>query len=342
VHRLLLIPDLCHHFLCGAEVSEYTIASTTQMLHQASRDWDRELLARLQLPTALLAPIVQPGTALGTVFDGLLPPGTHRPPAVIAPAAHDTASAVAGTPLQPGWAYISSGTWSLVGLERPEPLVNPEVARAGFTNEGGVAGTIRFLSNVMGLWLLQSCLREWKDRSLQPLLDAVAMRGGPRELVCPDAQRFFNPPSMTAELLAALGEQGHRRDEDPVVLAKVILDSLALRYASVVESLERLTGRRIEGLHIVGGGCQNDYLNQATANATGRPVLAGPVEATATGNILVQSIAHGTLASLEEGRELVRQAWAPRRFDPKDHAAWFEAAGRYREIEVRALGAAAC
>jgi rhamnulokinase len=286
-----------------------------------------------------MAPVVPAGTRLGVLSGEFVPAGAHAP-AVVAPAAHDTASALVGTPLEPGWAYISSGTWSLVGVERTEPLVDPAVADARFTNEGGPYGTIRFLSNVMGLWLLQASQREWPDGPLQALLEGVASLGPPRHVVCPDAQRFFNPPSMPAELLAALREQGTSPSDDPVFLTKVILDSLALRYATVIATIERLTGRAVEGVHIVGGGSQNAYLNQATANATGRPVLAGPVEATATGNVLVQAIACGTLASLDQARAVLKRAVEPRRFEPRDRTAWAEAAKRYRGIEAAALAIA--
>jgi rhamnulokinase len=336
--RLLLTPDLCHRFLCGSDCSEYTIASTTQLLDHATRDWARDLFDRLGLPADIMPPIVSAGSTLGALKPEFLAPGARVRPSVVAPAAHDTGSAVAGTPLSPGWAFVSSGTWSLVGVERTEPLVTPLVEEARFTNEGGACGTIRFLSNVMGLWLLQSCQREWDDCPLPSLLDAVAALGGaPGEVVCPDAPRFFNPASMTRELVAAVREQRRPTSDDPVTLTKVVLDSLALRYASVVATIERLTGRAVEGVHVVGGGSQNEYLNQATANATGRPVLAGPVEATATGNVVVQAIATRTLSSLDEARDLLRRIVRPRRFEPRDRAAWAEAADRYREVERSAL-----
>jgi rhamnulokinase len=256
---------------------------------------------------------------------------------VIAPATHDTASAVAGTPLTRGWAYISSGTWSLVGVERSAPLLGEDVARESFTNEGGAFGTVRFLKNVMGLWLLESCRKHWPDaHDLEATLAAVARKDGFPGLLYPDAERFFNPPSMPAELRAALAESGQPAHEDPVTLAKVVLDSLALRYASVLRTIEQLTGEPVAGVHIVGGGSRNDYLNQATANATGLPVLAGPVEATALGNLLVQEIASGTLASLENGRRAIGGAFPPRRFEPRERAAWADAARRYAEVEAAA------
>ncbi len=328
--RLLLIPDLCHHFLCGSLVSERTNASTTQLLNARTGLWDDEMFARLELPRGLMPELVPAGSELGRVRDEPL----ARSPRVIAPATHDTASAVAGTPLEPGWAYISSGTWSLAGVELPSPLLGPEVAAANFTNEAGAFGHVRLLKNVMGLWLLESCRKEWPAEDLGALLGRVGAVPGFAGFVFPDAPEFFSPESMVRELRAKLVGSGQKDVSEPVLLAKVVLDSLALRYASVLETAERLTGRAIPGVHIVGGGSQNDYLNQATADALGRPVLAGPVEATAAGNLLIQAIACGEVASMEEGRALLRAAAPPRPFEPRGAAAWREARERYGKIEA--------
>ena len=337
--RLLMIPDLCHHVLCGSVSGEYSNASTTQLLDVRTRDWAYDLFSLLGLPRELMPEIVAPGTPLGELRPALQKELGLGPARVLAPATHDTASAVAGAPLEKGWAYVSSGTWSLVGVERDGPLVNDAVARANFTNEGGAFGTVRLLRNVMGLWILDSCLGEWSERGLatgrDALLEAVKRIPGHVGLVFPDHPRFFNPASMTAELQGALAESGQAATDEPARLAKVVLDSLALRYASVVRTIEELTGERVPGIHVVGGGCRNDYLNQATASATGRPVRAGPTEATATGNVLLQAIASGRLGSLAEGRALVGKSVGPARFEPRDRRAWREAAARYREIEER-------
>ena len=337
--RLLLVPDLCHHALCGSTATEYTNASTTQLLDVRTHRWADDLFSRLGLPRELMSDPVPPGTLLGELRPALQKELGLGPVRVLAPATHDTASAVAGCPLVPGWAYVSSGTWSLVGVELAGPLVNDDVARANFTNEGGVGGTVRFLKNVMGLWILDSCRHEWEERrlsaDLDELLTAAAAIERPPGLVYPDHPRFFNPQSMTGEVQAALAETGQGVPDDPVRLTRVVLDSLALRYASVVRTVERLTGAAIPGIHIVGGGGQNDYLNQATADASGRPVLAGPAEATATGNLLVQALASGRLASLAEGRQRVFASTRPRRYEPRASPAWAEAAERYREIEGR-------
>ena len=337
--RLLLMPDFCHHLLCGSLVTERTNASTTQLLNAGTGNWDEPLFDRLHLPRRLMPDIVPAGSALGPLRPELGGAPGEAPVMVVAPGTHDTASAVAGTPLSPGWAFISSGTWSLVGVERREPLLSEAAARASLTNEAGVFGSVRLLANVMGLWLLESCRREWDaegtGQDLASLLAAAAREQESPGVIFPDDRRLFMPASMTGSLRAALAESGQADTSDPARLTKIILDSLAMRYASVVDHIEQLTDTAVEGLHIVGGGSQNDYLNQATANASGRPVLAGPVEATATGNLLVQAIATGGLASLDEARRLVSRSCTLRRFEPRDRDRWIEVARRYRDLEAR-------
>ena len=258
---------------------------------------------------------------------------------VVAPATHDTGSAVAGTPLRPGWAYVSSGTWSLVGVERTSPLLSPEAAAASFTNEGGVFGTIRFLKNVMGLWILESCRKEWAAAGqlldLDRLLDAASRLDAAPVLVYPDDSRFFNPPSMLEALRSYFRETRQPVVEEPAQLARVVVDSLALRYASVLERLQATTGERVAGLHVVGGGCRNDLLNQATADATGLPVESGPVEATALGNLSLQAIALGHLGSLPGAREVIARHSEIRRFepDPARRPLWDELRVRYAPLE---------
>jgi len=338
--HLLLMPDFCHHLLCGSLVSERTNASTTQLLDAGTGRWDDQLFDRLSLPRRLMPEVVDAGTAIGTLRPEICAELGLAPMAVVAPGTHDTASAVAGTPLAPGWAYISSGTWSLVGVEREEPLLTAEASRAGLTNEAGVFGSVHLLTNVMGLWLLESCRREWeaegRRQDLVPLLEAVANVPEFAGVVFPDDRRFLAPASMVSALRAALAETGQPDTNDPVRLAKVILDSLALRYAAVVATIERLTGRPIPGIHIVGGGSLNSYLNQATADASGRDVLAGPVEATAIGNLLVQTVAAGSIASLAEGRGLVAEAYPPTRFEPRSPEPWARAARLFADVEARA------
>ena len=334
--RLLMIPDFCHQALCGSTVTEYTNASTTQLLRSGERAWDDTLCEAIGFPRALLPDIVPAGDLLGTLDDRWQRDCGAGPLQVVAPATHDTGSAVAGTPLEPGWAYISSGTWSLVGVERTEPLLGEAVARANFTNEAGAFGTVRFLKNVTGLWILESCRREWHGAGLrvpyQELLDRAARTPGFVGFVYSDHPRFFNPASMIDEVRAALAETGQTPHRDPVLLTRVVLDSLALRYASVLRDIDEVSGCPVGGTHIVGGGSLNDYLNQATADASGRPVLAGPVEATAIGNLAVQSIAAGELSSLQDARRQLATHVQLRRFEPSNVEKWAAAAARYRDL----------
>jgi rhamnulokinase len=340
--RLLLIPDLIAFFLTGRAVCEYTNATTTQLVGARTRGWDKELLERLGLPAQLLAEIVPAGTDLGTLKPALADELRLEGVRVVAPATHDTASAVAGVPLREGWAYISSGTWSLVGVERGEPLTGAEVARHNFTNEGGAFGTVRFLKNVMGLWVFESCRAEWTARGLDVDYDTLLRQVGEIEespgLIFPDDARLFNPPNMLEAVSRQLLETGQQVSvDDPATLTKVILDSLAFRYASVVRTIESLTKRRVGGVQIVGGGSRNVYLNQATANATGLTVLAGPSEATVTGNVLVQAVAAGRFATLAEARHHVEENLSMGKFAPHASPDTEEAARRYAAIEARYL-----
>src|SRR3989440_2484910 len=257
-HKLLLIPDLINFFLTGSCFSEYTNASTTQMLNAQTREWDDELLDCLSLPKHLLPEIVPSGAEVGSLRAELAEELGMGVVQVVAPATHDTGSAVVGAPLETGWAYISSGTWSLVGVERDDVLINDDVARYNFTNEGGAFGTMCFLKNVMGLWILESCRQEWQARGLNldydDLLARVAACEQTPGLIFPDDPRFFNPPSMLEAIAGQMAETGQRAPDDPPSLARVILDSLALRYASVLRTIELLTGRRVSGVQVVGGG----------------------------------------------------------------------------------------
>ena len=263
--------------------------------------------------------LVEPGTDLGPLRPAIQARFGGPPIRVVAPATHDTASAVVGTPLNPGWAYISSGTWSLVGVERAAPLLSADAAAANFTNEGGAGGTIRFLRNVMGLWLLEACRTEWG--SAAPDHDALVAGAAalPRAAGLIDVEdlALLNPPSMLAAIRAQLTAGGHAAPTDPAAVARVIFDSLARGYARVVATIERLTGTPIPGIHIVGGGSRNAYLNQATADATGKPVIAGPIEATAAGNLIVQAVAAGELRSIAEGRERLARAIPLRTYEPR-------------------------
>jgi rhamnulokinase len=337
--RLLLMPDLIGFMLSGRGVTEFSIGTTTQMFNASAGAWDHDMLERLGIPRALFCEVVPSGTSLGPLLPGVASDAGLSGVGVVVPAAHDTGSAVAGAPLKPGWAYISSGTWSLAGVERQGVLINEEVARHNFTNEGGAFGTTRFLKNVMGLWILESCRREWLERGASVDYDDLLRGAGAIEgdtgLIYPDDARFLHPPSMLAAIADQMAETGQTMPADPPAVAKVILDSLAHRYASVFSTIELLTAAPVEGIQIIGGGSQNAYLNQATATATGKPVLAGPIEATAIGNAVVQAIAAGRFGSLAEARAHVARHVRPASFAPRPTAASARAALRYAAIEAR-------
>ncbi len=337
--QLLLIPDLINFFLTGKAATEYTNATTTQMVSAQTATWDVEMLERLRLPVHLLTETIAAGTNLGALKPRLAEELGLQGVEVVAPATHDTASAVIGAPMAEGWAYISSGTWSLVGVERESVLINPEVARHNFTNEGGAFGKIRFLKNVMGLWILESCRKEWQAQGVAVDYESLLAEGEADEgfggLIFPDDARFFNPPSMLEAIAEQLRETGQSFSASPPSLTKIILDSLAFRYASVLRAIESLTNQEINGVQIVGGGSLNDYLNRATAEATGKTVLAGPAEATVTGNVLVQAIVGGRFPTLAEARQHIASNVRLNKFAPRRSPAHKEAARRFAEIEAR-------
>lgn len=308
--RMLLIPDLVHHWLCGSTVCELTNASTTQLLAATTRTWDAALLARLGVPIAAMPPLVAAGTRLGTLRPELAARAGLPQLPIVAPGTHDTASAVAGTPLADGWAYLSSGTWSLVGVETRSAVLGATAFAHNVTNEAGVFGTNRLLKNVMGLWLLDSCHKRWREQGRAPAyadLERALLARPPSALrFDPDDPRFLHPADMPAAISAQLRERGLPVVDDPIELSHVVLTSLAQRYAEIVGWLGELTGRRVAGVHIVGGGSKNRVQAQLTADLTGLPVKAGPVEATALGNVLVQAIADGEFADLASARAAVR------------------------------------
>ncbi|HLA96755.1 MAG TPA: rhamnulokinase family protein [Pyrinomonadaceae bacterium] len=335
--KMLLLPDLINFFLTGNAVAEYTNATTTQMVNAVSGDWDVDLLDRLKLPSRLLPKIVPASTDIGSLKTEIADEVGLTGVRVVAPATHDTASAVAGTPLGKNWAYISSGTWSLIGVENDEVLINEQVLRHNFTNEGGAFKTVRFLKNVMGLWIFESCRREWQsndvDVDYDTILQDVADAKGFPAFIFPDDERFLNPPSMIEAIKNQLGETGQKFDEKPSAVAKMIFDSLAFRYASVLRTIELLTGNRLEGIQILGGGGRNYYLNQMTVNASGMNANAGLTEATVVGNVLVQAITAGRFSSLAEAREHVAANFSFAEYSPRPSSELEEAAERYSLIE---------
>ncbi|MBN1895161.1 rhamnulokinase [bacterium] len=323
--KLLFMPDLFHFLMTGKTVTEYTIATTSQLLNAKTGKWEPELFESLKIPAHIMQDIVTPGTGLGPLLPEIVrETGLHAD--VIASTSHDTASAVAAVPAGKGsWAYLSSGTWSLIGVETDRPIINPESLRNNFTNEGSVAGRIRFLKNVTGLWLLEECRRQWdkkEERDYGDLLGEASRAKPFRSLIDPDDGRFLNPPDMPTAIAGFCKETGQPVPETQGQFVRCILESMALKYRTVVRNMESLFGRKLDCLHIVGGGSRNSLLNQFTADATGLPVYAGPVEATAIGNILMQAVACGKLKSIEEGRDLVRRSFPMTTYEPGSSAAW--------------------
>jgi rhamnulokinase len=334
---LLFMPDLFHFFFTGIKVNEFTDASTSQMYDPTAKGWAFGLVKRFGLPAGLLGSIVPPGTVLGPLRGSVATETGLNPIPVIAPASHDTGSAVAAVPAQgTSWAYISSGTWSLMGAELPGPLLNEKVQRYNFTNEGGVGGTIRFLKNIMGLWLVQECRRAWERAGQTHGYDELARlaEAAPAfvSLVNPDDTAFILPPNMPAALADFCRRTGQPAPVEPGAVVRCALESLALRYRWVLERLEELLGRRLEVIHVVGGGSQNELLCQFAADACDRPVLAGPVEATAIGNVLVQAIGLGLLRTLAEAREVVRQSFAVKTYTPQNPQTWQEPYERFLKL----------
>ena len=311
--HVLMVPSYLNFRLCGALANEYTDATTTQMYNIEANDWDDELLAAAGVSREVMAPVVEPGTIVGEADA----PGGGRVK-VVAPGTHDTASAVAAIPLDgPDEAFISSGTWSLMGIESRVPFANATARRLNFSNEGGLERRYRVLKNIMGLWLVQR-IRQESGADHAVLVEAARAAEPWRSLVDPDDPRFLNPPSMTAALRDFCAETGQPVPEGPDRLARCAIDSLALSYRKVKDEVETLRGRPLSRIHIVGGGCQNRLLDQLCADACQLPVSAGPVETSALGNACSQLMALGVLSSLADARALVRQSYAVEEFLPRE------------------------
>jgi len=334
---LLMMPDLLNFWLTGAKVSEFTIATTSQFYDPRLGDWSRELLTKLGIPTHFLPKIVPPGAVLGDLLGSVADETAASGVRVVAPACHDTGSAVAAVPAStPDYAYISSGTWSLMGIEIKEPIIGSDALRFNFTNEGGVCGTFRFLKNIMGLWLVQECRRVWAGRGdeysyeqLTNLADDAPPFGA---LVEPDDPLFLRPGDMPARIRQLCEHTNQDPPHEHGAILRCALESLALKYRWVLERLEELLGKRLEVVHIVGGGSQNHLLNQFAADAMNRPVITGPVEATAIGNILMQAIALGYLSSLNEARDVVRNSFEVKTYEPQSPEQWDEPYQRYLKL----------
>ncbi|MBI3865482.1 MAG: rhamnulokinase [Planctomycetia bacterium] len=338
--RFLMMPDVFHWLLCGSQVVEFTNATTSQCFDPTSRDWARDLLRKFEIPTNMFPEIVAPGTHLGKLRADVAERCRVPRLAVVAPATHDTGSAVAAIPTEKtgtaNWAYISSGTWSLMGLELPQPVLSKRALERNVTNEGGIDGTFRLLKNIMGLWLVQECRRSFerqgKSLNYSELTRLAAAAQPFSALFDPDAPEFLAPADMPSEITKWCTARGRPAPTTEGEFVRGALESLALKYRMVLGWLEELSGTPVDVVHIVGGGSQNELLNQFTANACGRLVVAGPVEATALGNVLVQARTSGAISTLAEMRSVVRESSALRHYEPEDQTAWHEAQSRFRDL----------
>jgi len=337
-HALLTIPDLFNYWLTGRSCTEYTIATTTQCVDARTRTWSIELMSKVGIPARLFMPIVAPGTIIGSVEPSVSAAAAGTP--VVAPACHDTASAVAAVRGGDGVAFLSSGTWSLLGTQRSAPMLTAAARDSNFTNEGGACGTIRLLKNIAGLWMLQACRRSWAAAGQKCSYDELIAAAGHdslafRSLVDPDHEAFLSPPDMPASIAEYCRRTGQPAPEGPGGFTRAVLESLACKYRVVLESLESLTGTRFQEIRIMGGGSRNRLLNQFTADATGRPVVSGPVEATSLGNIAMQMVATGAVGSLAEARDIIDRSFPVERFEPRAHDRWDAHHARFREyVEV--------
>ena len=337
--QFLNIADYLNYLFSGVARAEESLASTTQIYNPATRQWSTELIAACNLPERLFPKIVPSGTTIGTLLPALAEETNLPEIPVVATCSHDTAAAVAAVPAEgEGWAYLSSGTWSLLGVELPCPLINEKVREFNFTNEAGYGGTTRFLKNIIGLWLLQESRREWIRQGMTLSfddLDRMAEESEPfRSLTIPNAARFLKPDDMPQKIAAYCKESGQPVPETPGEVTRCIFESLAMLYRQTLNQIETLTGKPINRLHIVGGGTKSPLLNQYAANGTQRTVFAGPVEATACGNILIQALALGQVASLGALRKTVAASFPVLQYAPQQSADWQRAFERFEELTL--------
>jgi rhamnulokinase len=321
----LTIPDLLNYWLTGEIVAEFTNATTTQCVDARTRSWAKVLFAKLDLPARVLPPLIEPGTTIGRLLPEVSAALAGTP--VVAPACHDTGSAVASVNVGGVRAFVSSGTWSLLGTEIPAPIITPRSRELNFTNEGGVCGTTRLLKNIAGMWLLQGCLRSWAAKGQRfeydELLTAASDdRHAFKVLFDPDHGAFLHPTCMASAIARYCQDTRQSEPDGPPGYTRAILESLAFKYRYVLDCIEGLTGTSITDVQIVGGGSRNRLLNQFTADASGRTVHAGPVEATALGNMAMQMVATGAVASLGEARAIIAGSFPLERFEPRSTARW--------------------
>jgi sugar (pentulose or hexulose) kinase len=334
---------LFNFFLTGEKINEFTISTTTQCFNPITSEWCLDILSAFGIPSDIFGKSTPPGTGLGPLLPSVAQQAALPPVQVVASAGHDTACAFAAVPsLEEDAIFISSGTWSLMGIEVDSPIISSESLEIGMSNEGGVENKIRFLKNMSGMWLIQECLRKWNQQgtqfSYEELTQMAEIAQAHTSLVLPTDQRFMSPQDMPAAIQAFCQETGQNLPTDTGAVIRCILESLALEYRKVVGQIEGITGRHYSTIHIVGGGSKNALLNQFVADATGRNVFAGPVEATVLGNILVQMLGMGDIQSLNEGRKLILNSFDIKTYEPKDQNSWDEAYARYEALESRSTG----
>ena len=335
--RLLFVPDLLAYWLTGRMAVERTIASTSQLLDPRSGDWAWEVIDALGLPRKIFGELVAPGTVLGPVREAVAAVIGKSGIPVVATACHDTASAVAGIPMKgSGNLWLSSGTWSIMGIETPDAVTTPDALARGFSNELGVERSVRFLKNIAGLWLIQECKRQWEldgENVDYATMTAMAEAAEPfSAFIDPDDPVFASPGGMPEKIRTWCEKTGQKVPQDKGTILRVATDSLALKYRMVFESIKALTGRDFQRLHAGGGGIQNELLSRATANALNVEVVAGPVEATSCGNVITQMLATGHIADLQAGRELIRRSFDFRIYQAQDTPAWDEAYASFRAV----------
>jgi len=334
---LLFIPDLLAFFLTGNKACEFTIASTSQMLLAGRGTWAYDLLNELDIPVEILPEIIDTCSCTGTLQKSVQDELGVKGIPVIAVASHDTGSAVISAPLEHSDdAYISSGTWSLLGTECEKPVINDTTLKLNYTNEGGINRSVRLLKNIMGLWVYQECRRAWKKEGIQVSydeMDALAQAAAPfQAFINVDDETFYSPGNMPQKVIDYCNKTGQKVPSDMGSIIRLVMEGLALKYRSAVEGLEAITGRKVPALHIVGGGCKNTMLSRFTANLLKRPVTAGPIEATAIGNVMSQLIALKEVEDLQQAREVVKRSFPTEEYLPENVAQWDEAYSRYCAI----------
>ncbi|MHB0997752.1 MAG: rhamnulokinase [Armatimonadota bacterium] len=334
---LLFMPDFFSYLFTGEKLAEFSIASTSQLYNPIAKQWDKEIFDAVGVPVELMQEIVSSGTVISGLSPDICRETGIQSAKVIATTGHDTASAIAAAPAEgTDWAYISSGTWSLMGIESDNPIISDKALQFNFSNEGGVGGTFRVLKNIMGMWLIQQCRKSWAKDRLYEYSELAEMAGASapfKSIVDPDYNAFLNPLDMPEAINNFCSMTKQDRLETPGEFARCIAESLALKYRMVLDQLREIKpSHQINKIHIIGGGTQNEMLCQFTANATGLEVIAGPIEATAVGNILVQAMSLGLVKSRSEIREIVRNSFPMKRFEPEDVDVWNKAYARFREI----------